>query len=285
MNPVFLDLGFFKIRYYGLMYAVAFLVGTFLARKEAKRRGIDPDVIESYAFAAIIGGLVGARLYYVLLDFKDYSKDLMEIFAVWHGGMAIHGGIIGGIIATLIFGYYKKMKPLVLADIAAPLLLLGQCFGRIGNLMNGDAHGVPTITPISVLLNNKFTHWWSETVLTNTIGNYKAVVPWGIIFPSNTPAGNEFPGIPTHPTMIYEMILNFICFLILWFGFRKKKMADGSIAVIYLVMYSVIRSVVTMFRADDLMVGTMRAPHLISLIMMGAAILFFIINKRKKARE
>lgn len=102
MHPVFIDLGFWQIRYYGLMYAVAFFTGIFLARKEAKRRGIDPEIVENYGFAAIIGGLIGARVYYVLLDFKNYSKDPMEIFAVWHGGMAIHGGIIGGIVATLI---------------------------------------------------------------------------------------------------------------------------------------------------------------------------------------
>lgn len=286
MHPVFIDLGFWQIRYYGLMYAVAFFIGIFLARKEAKRRGMDPEVIENYGFAAIIGGLIGARVYYVLLDFKNYSADPMEIFAVWHGGMAIHGGIIGGIVATLIFAYRNKMKALVLADIAAPLLILGQFFGRIGNLMNGDAHGIPTITPINVIMNNGFTQWWRNILLGNdSIANYKDVVPWGIVFPHGTPAGNEFPGIATHPTMVYEMILNFSCFLILWFGFRKRKMADGTIAVIYLVMYSIIRSVVTMFRADDLMIGPFRSPHVISVVMVAAAVVFFVVNRKENSAE
>ena len=282
MHPVFIDLGFWQIRYYGLMYAVAFFIGIFLARKEAKRRGMDPEVIENYGFAAIIGGLIGARVYYVLLDFKNYSADPMEVFAVWHGGMAIHGGIIGGIAATLIFAYRNKMKALVLADIAAPLLILGQFFGRIGNLMNGDAHGVPTFTPISVMLNNSFNSWWE--VAKNSISSYHELVPWGIVFPYGTPAGNEFPNTPTHPVMIYEMIMNFSCFLVLWFFFRKKKLPSGGIGVIYLVMYSLIRSTVTIFRADDLMLFGFRAPHVVSVMMIIVSIAFFIINK-KKARE
>ncbi len=252
------------------------------AKREARRRGLDEKVIEDYIFVSMISGLLGGRIYYVLLDFKNYANDPMEVFAVWHGGMAIHGGIIGGIIGTFIFAKIKKMRIGELFDITAPLLLLGQSIGRIGNLMNGDAHGVPTITPISVMLNNNFNAWWEGAK--NSISSYHELVPWGIIFPNGTPAGNEFPSTPTHPVMVYEMILNFSCFLLLWFFFRKKKLPSGGLGVIYLVMYSLIRSTVTIFRADDLMIGNFRSPHVISFIMIIVSIIFFIVNK-KKARE
>ena len=282
MHPVFLNIFGLEIRYYGLMYAIAFTLGMILSKREAKRRGLDEKIIEDYAFVAMISGLLGARLYYVVLDFKNYAQDPMEIFAVWHGGMAIHGGILGGVIGTFIFSKVKKVKIGSLFDIAAPLLLLGQSIGRIGNLMNGDAHGVPTFTPIAVMLDNSFNTWW-ETAK-NSISSYHEIVPWGIVFPYGTPAGNEFPHTPTHPVMVYEMILNFICFLVLWFYFRKKKLPSGGIGVIYLVMYSLIRSLVTIFRADDLMLFGFRAPHVVREIMLTVSILFFIINK-KKARE
>jgi phosphatidylglycerol---prolipoprotein diacylglyceryl transferase len=282
MHPVFLNVFGFEIRYYGLMYAIAFTIGMILSKREAKRKGLNEKIIEDYAFVSMISGLLGARIYYVILDLKNYAQDPMEIFAVWHGGMAIHGGIIGGIIGTFIFSKIKKVKIGELFDIAAPLLLLGQSIGRIGNLMNGDAHGVPTVTPLYVMINNNFNSWWEGAK--NSISSYYELVPWGIVFPSGTPAGNEFPSTPTHPVMVYEMILNFICFLILWFYFRKKKLPNGGIGVIYLVMYSLIRSIVTIFRADDLMIGSFRAPHVISVIMIIVSILFFILNK-KKARE
>ena len=89
MHPVFLKIFGFEIRYYGLMYAIAFTLGMILSRREARRRGLDEKAIEDYAFVAMISGLIGGRLYYVILDFKNYAQDPMEIFAVWHGGMAI----------------------------------------------------------------------------------------------------------------------------------------------------------------------------------------------------
>ena len=114
MNPVFLKIGPIKLRYYGLMYAIAFFVGISLGKKIAKERNFDVDLVENYAFVAIISGLIGGRLYYVLFNLSYYLHNPLEIPAVWHGGLAIHGGILGGIVGTFIFAKIKKIKHLVI---------------------------------------------------------------------------------------------------------------------------------------------------------------------------
>lgn len=281
MHPVFLKIGPLEIRYYGMMYAIAFFLGLYLGKKEAKRRGIDFALIEDFAFTAMLSGLIGARLYYVFMNWSDYAKTPLEIIAVWHGGMAIHGGILGAIIGTLIFAAIRKVNPLMLGDIGAAPFILGQAIGRIGNFTNGDAHGVPTFTPIKVMLDNTFQKWYSE-YLAGLHPNAPDIVPWGVIFPVGTPAGNEYPYTPTHPVMIYEMILNFIAFLLIWFVFRKKEKYKHSLFYIYIIAYSIIRSVVTIFRADDLMYfGVIRSPHLMSIIFILVASILLYINLKK----
>ncbi len=286
MHPELWDIfgnGRVVIRYYGVMYAVAFLVGMFLAKKEGKRRGIEEKLIEDYAFITMISGLIGARLYYVILNWAYYSKFPSEIIAVWHGGMAIHGGIIGGIIGTIIFAKKKKIDKWILGDIAAAPLILGQAFGRFGNFMNGDAHGVPMITPLNVMFSNTFKTWWTayNSMVVELQQQYKELFPWGLVFRDDTPAGREFRGMKIHPVMLYELILNFIAFLMLWFIFRKKNMPKGYIFLIYIIQYAVIRTVVTIFRADDLMLFGLRAPHVVSILMIIGAVYFMVLLRKK----
>lgn len=287
MNPVFLKIGSFELHYYGLMYALAFIVGTFLAKKMAKERNFDEKIIDDYAFVAIISGLIGGRLYYVLFNLDYYLSYPLEIPAVWHGGMAIHGGIIGGIIGTFIYGKIKKINPFLLGDYAAAPFILGQAIGRIGNLMNGEIHGVPTFTPFSVIfsIKPKFSEWYAYyqnlSVLEKT--NFPDLVPWGLVFPLISPAGQEFPNLALHPAMIYELILNFIAFCIIWFILRKKEnLAVGTMWWTYIILYSINRIIVSFFRAEDLMILGIRAPHLVSFIMIVIAILFLKLGENKK---
>lgn len=283
MNPVFLELGPLEIRYYGLMYLTAFLVGIFLGKKQCEKYGISKVQIEDYAYIAMLSGVLGGRLYYVLLNADYYFRYPLEILAVWNGGMAIHGGILGGIIGTIIYTKIKKINIWKIADIAAAPFIMGQAIGRIGNFTNGDAHGVPTVTPINVMLNNKFLTWWNE-YKNGLHTDAKELVPWGLEFPLGSPAGNQFPNTSVHPTMLYEMILNFIAFLSIWFFFRKKNLPTGYLFMIYLIEYAVIRSIVTIFRADDLMLLGMRAPHLASLVMIVGAI-FFMYKLRDNTKS
>lgn len=281
MNPIFFKIGKIELHYYGLMYAIAFIVGIYLAKKMAKEKNIDPMLIENYGFVAIVSGLLGGRLYYVLFNLDYYLKNISEIPAVWHGGMAIHGGIIGGIIGTIIYAKRKKISAWTLADFAAAPFLLGQAIGRIGNLMNGEIHGVPTFTPLSVIftLKPKFYEWFNY-YLTLPFAEkikFKELVPWGIVFPETSPAGYEFPNLALHPAMLYESLLNFIGFLYIWFILRKKEnLSKGYLAITYVIIYSINRIIVSFFRSEDLMIFGLRAPHLVSLIML---IVSFILLK------
>ncbi|WP_300331879.1 prolipoprotein diacylglyceryl transferase [Fusobacterium sp.] len=290
MNPIFITIGKIKITYYGLMYAISFLLGIELGKKAAKDKGFSPELIENYAFVAMISGLLGGRLYYVLFNLDYYLAYPQDILAVWKGGMAIHGGIIGGIIGTCIYGYIKKINPLQLGDFAAGPLLLGQSIGRIGNLMNGEIYGVPTFTPYKYIFSLKPSFYqWFDYYKTLPISEKIKItenVPWGIVFPESSPAGQEFPNLPLHPAMIYEMILNFIGFLFIWFVLRKKDYPAGVVWCSYIIIYSSIRIFVSFFRAEDLMMMGLRAPHLVSLAMIIIASIFIIfLNKKNKIIE
>lgn len=287
MQPVFISIGGFQIHYYGLMYAIAFIVGIQLAKKMAKERGFDPNEIENYAFIAIISGLLGGRLYYVLFQWDYYLANPREILAVWNGGMAIHGGIIGGIIGTVLYGKFKKINPLTLGDYAAAPFLLGQAIGRIGNLMNGEVHGVPTFTPWNVIFQwqPKFQEWYSQYLQLSLEeqSTFTDKVPWGLSFPLDSPAGFEFPNLALHPAMLYEALLNIIGFFILWFVLRKKeKKAPGFLWWNYMIFYSINRILVSFFRAEDLMFFGLRAPHVISILLMFVAGVGLYIGKRQE---
>ncbi|GBR77411.1 prolipoprotein diacylglyceryl transferase [Candidatus Termititenax dinenymphae] len=239
MQPIFLDFGFLQIRWYGLMYAVALLIGIKLILTEIKRRklGYNEDSLMNVMLGTFAGGIICARIYYIVFNFGTYSSDLWEIFAVWHGGLAIHGGIFGGILCGYLLCRHYRIAPWEFADIAVPAVLLGQALGRIGNLTNGDAHGIPT------------------------------TLPWGLVFPAGTPAGDEFPGLPLHPVMLYEMILNFLFFLVL-FRLQKKGYKNGFIFCLYLIFYSIARFIVSFFRADDFYVFGLNLPQLVSLVLI-----------------
>lgn len=285
MNPILFSIGKIKITYYGLMYAISFVLGIELGKRYGKQRGISPETVENYAFIAMISGLIGGRLYYVLFNLDYYLNYPADIIAVWKGGMAIHGGILGGIIGTCIYGAVKKINPLLLGDIAAAPLLLGQAIGRIGNLMNGEIYGVPVFTPFKVIftLKPKFYEWYSYylSLPISEQMNFKNKVPWGIVFPSGSPAGNEFPNLALHPAMLYELVLNFIGFLFIWFYLKNKKYADGTVWCSYIIIYSIIRIFVSFFRAEDLMFFALRAPHLISIILIViSAVIIKIINRK-----
>jgi phosphatidylglycerol:prolipoprotein diacylglycerol transferase len=240
MHPVLIDLGPLEIRFYGLMYVVAIIVGSYLIKSEVRRKGINltDDGAVSFLMWVVVGGIVGARLYYVLFNWGFYAANPMEIPAVWHGGLAIHGGLIGGIVVAYFYLGKRGIPFWRMADVVAPTIILGQSFGRFGNFMNGDAHGRPT------------------------------EMPWGIVFPTSSIAGAEFPGLPLHPTMLYELAFNLSIFLFLWFGIRKREHRNGFVFALYLGLYSVGRFIVEHFRADSLMMGPLKAAQMVSIVVI-----------------
>lgn len=239
MDPILLDLGFLEIRYYGLMYALALLIAFQMVEKDSQflRLGLTVDQSAAVVTLTFIFGLVGARLYFVAFQADYYfgpGVDWYEFIKIWQGGLAIHGGILGGLVGIYVSARRYQINYVQIADLGACPLLLGQALGRIGNFMNGDAHGLPTD------------------------------FPWGLVFPHG-PAAQEFPNQTLHPVMLYESALNLIGFLIL-FNLRRKGYRVGLLSATYLIFYSLIRFFITIFRADDLYIFDFRAPQVISVI-------------------
>jgi len=239
MHPILFQFGPITVRYYGLMYFIAAMVGGWLLGKEVRRKNIPLTSDDSWNLImyCLLGGILGARIYYVAFNWSYYGRSPSEIPAIWHGGLAIHGGLIGGVLIGIWFVRRHRVSFWPLADAGAPSIILGQAFGRIGNFMNGDAHGTPT------------------------------TMPWGMVFPPNSIAGRQFGPVPLHPVMLYELGLNVLAFAFLW-SIRKRPWGDGFIFCLYLLLYSVIRFIVSFYRADDLYIGPLRAPHVVSVLLI-----------------
>ena len=239
MNPIIFTLGDqetgifdsgvgpIEVRWYGLMYVVAIIVGIFLVNREIKRRGlsITLDDILDFVLITIPIAIVFARLYYVVFSWNHYGQNLSDIYKIWEGGLAIHGGLIGGAIALVIFTKWKKISFWKFADVIAPSLILGMALGRFGNFMNGDAYGTPT-----------------DSI-------------FGIVFPRESPAGSIFPEEHIHPTMLYEMTGDLLIFGLLMF-LRLRPYRDGFLISVYAMLYAALRFVVEIFRGDALCVTT-----------------------------
>lgn len=240
MHPILVQLGPVTIRYYGLMYVIAICVGMWLLAMEVKRKRLPlaTERLFDLLLWVIPAAIVGARLYYVAFQWSYYVRNPIDIFKVWEGGLAIHGGVLGGVLVVFLFARRLNVPFWRLTDALAPSLILGQAIGRVGNLMNGDAFGLPTS------------------------------LPWGIKFPADSPAGRAFANQATHPTMIYEMIGNLMVFALLWFVLRKRGHRDGFITAMYFVLYSVVRFLVSFVRADSLWLGPFRAAQVVSVALI-----------------
>ena len=210
-----------NIYYYGLIMAIAIAVGTLVSDYIAKKYfELKKDTIIDLAPYLIIFGIIGARLYYCLMDFSFYVKFPGEILAIRHGGISIHGAIIGGLIGLLIFAKRHKISAFKLCDICSVGLALGQAIGRWGNFFNSEAYGTPTNLPWKLFIAPQYRQ-----------------IPY---------LEEEF----YHPTFLYESVLDLVIFGILIF-LLKKKLKDGNLALIYLILYSVVRILVETCRIDS----------------------------------
>ncbi len=223
MSPVIVEIGPVQIRWYGLMYVVAIVVGLVLTHHEVKRRKLplSLDDLLDFVLLTIPLAIVFARLYYVVFRWDYYGQNPGDIVKIWEGGLAIHGGLLGGALALWIFSKWKKVSFWQFADTIAPAVVLGQALGRFGNFMNGDAYGTPTD------------------------------LPWGIVFPRNSPAGQAYPELHLHPSMLYEMVGDLLIFGLLWW-LRTKPFKPGFLVSLYVVLYSALRFVVEFTRGDAL---------------------------------
>lgn len=258
-SQIFLNLGFIKIRYYGAIMALAIGIGylfTKLIASKYYKENVNLDILSGLFPIVTMFGLLGGRLYYVLLDYYYYIQHLNEIFAVWLGGLSIHGAILGGFISGVIYLRLKKQKILPYADVFAYGLLLGQALGRWGNYFNIEAYGAPTNLP------------------------WKLYVP--IFYRDLKYLNYEY----FHPTFLYESIWNLLCFIALFFGLRRfVQKYEGVNFFLYLILYSVGRIFIEKLRLDSVLyVFNLPIAILVSMIIIVVSIfsICLIIRNNKK---
>lgn len=231
MDPVAFEIFGVSVKWYGVIIALAVLIGTFLAERETKRQGLSEETLLDFLIYAIPLSVIGARLYYVAFSWSDYKDNPIKILHFRGGGLAIHGAIITAIVVAIIFCKKRGLDFWTLADICAPSLILGQAIGRWGNYINQEAHGGPTD------------------------------LPWGIMV----------DGIKVHPTFLYESIGNLLVFgFLLWYRKNKSKVS-GEIFLLYIGLYSLVRFFVEGLRTDSLMIGSIRTAQLMSVVFVVVA--------------
>lgn len=251
MNSVMLDLGFIKIYWYSFFILMGVIVGYKLAINESQKFKIPKDYMINYFFYVLIFGLLGARAYYVIFNFAEYQNNLLDIFKVWEGGLAIHGGIIAGILVTLVYTKKYKIPFFRIADIMVISLIIGQCIGRWGNFFNGEAHG-----PVTTLSFLQSLH-----------------LPKFII------DGMYINGTYYQPTFLYESIGCLIGFIILILIRKRKNLILGDLTSIYLIWYGIIRFFIEGLRTDSLLFVNLKAAQLVSIIMIICGILIIVLTR------
>ncbi|MDT8447951.1 MAG: prolipoprotein diacylglyceryl transferase [bacterium] len=252
MDPVFLQLGdSFQLRYHGLFWALGILVGYLIARRDLKwiEAEINEDDLFNLIIFTFIGGIIGARAFYVFIHWEFYSSSRVpwyEFAAIWQGGLSIFGGLVAGPITLWLVCQAQGHPFGKLADLFAPSFLMAQVFGKLGNFMNGDTHGLPT------------------------------ELPWGVVFHYG-PAAREFPGMALHPVMLYEALLNLIAFGLL-FSIRKMGFRPGMVAAVYMILFGSIRFVEAFFRADEAVIMDVKLAFPLSalLALSGLVLILFL---------
>lgn len=257
-GPILLEWGPITIRWYGLLIATAVLIGVSLSTYLAKRRNVNPDLLGDLAIWLVLAAIPCARLYYVLFQWQEYAQNPADIIAIWKGGIAIHGAVLGGIVASLIFARLNKVSFWQLADLVSPSLILGQAIGRWGNFFNSEAFGRPTDLP------------------------WKLYIP-----PAQRPSGYSTAEY-FHPTFLYESLWNLGVFAILMFLFFRglrnpTKLKTGTLFLVYWVCYSLGRFWIEGLRMDSLMLGPLRIAQIVSLvgIALGLAGLFWLYGLKR----
>jgi phosphatidylglycerol:prolipoprotein diacylglycerol transferase len=255
MLPVLFKIGPLTVHTYGVAVALAFLAGIAIVRYQAKARNLNPDLAYDIVLAAMVGGIVGARILYVIKNWSEFASNPVSMFATWQGGLIFYGGLIGGTLLVLALVKMRHLSVAKVADIVAPALALGSAIGRIGCFANGCCYG-------------KETH-----------------VPWAVTFTDNLSVASPL-GVPLHPTQLYEFTYNMISLvIILWVGKRVKK--EGILFWLYVMLYGMFRFIVEFFRADPVAFAGMSASQIFSIVLfvVGIAMVAYINSGRKKGSE
>jgi len=245
-NPIAFTLLGREVRWYGILIACALLLGLLLATKRSRQNELTEDDVFDFFIALVPAIVIGARAYYVIFEWSYYSQHTNEILKIWNGGLAIHGGIIAGILTAYIFCRIKKINFWNLTNTLIPSLPLGQAIGRWGNYFNMEAHGKETTVP------------WAITVIDPIKGL-----------------------IQVHPTFLYESIWDLLVFGFLLIFEKKWQHEKGELLFVYAILYSIGRFFIEGLRTDSLMFFNIRIAQMISVVLIIIGI-FGIYWLRKK---
>ncbi len=253
IKPYIIKIGPLQIRWYGLMYLLGFVASYMLVRYQIARKNlpVGKEAVDSLYFSILVGLLVGARLGYVLFyNLPYYVRNPLEIVAVWQGGMSFHGGLIGAIVAGILFCIRRKIDFWLLADLVIVTVPIGLGLGRLGNFINAELWGRPTF------------------------------LPWGMVFPHQD-AGN----IPRHPSQLYEFFLEgIVLFTVLWV-LKDRVRQTGILLSVFLILYGLFRFLVEFFREPDrhlgFVAGFFTMGQILSVIMIVTGAVLYFIRKEK----
>ncbi|SGX10757.1 prolipoprotein diacylglyceryl transferase [Staphylococcus aureus] len=252
IDPVAFNLGPLSVRWYGIIIAVGILLGYFVAQRALVKAGLHKDTLVDIIFYSALFGFIAARIYFVIFQWPYYAENPSEIIKLWHGGIAIHGGLIGGFIAGVIVCKVKNLNPFQIGDIVAPSIILAQGIGRWGNFMNHEAHGGPVSRAFLEQLH--LPNFIIENMYIN--GQYY------------------------HPTFLYESIWDVAGFIIL--VNIRKHLKLGETFFLYLTWYSIGRFFIEGLRTDSLMLtSNIRVAQLVSILLILISISLIVYRRIK----
>ncbi|PCF44249.1 prolipoprotein diacylglyceryl transferase [Staphylococcus delphini] len=253
IDPVAFSLGGLEVKWYGIIIASAILIGYWIAQKSAQSVGFREDDLVNILLVCVFVAIISARLYFVLFQLDYYIQNPIEIPMIWHGGIAIHGGLIGAFAMGIYYCYRKNWHPFQLGDVVAPSIILAQGIGRWGNFMNHEAHGGPVSRSFLESLH----------------------LPQFII------ENMQINGIYYQPTFLYESIWDVIGFIILITIRRHLKI--GETFFIYIIWYSIGRFYIEGLRTDSLMLTeTIRIAQAVSIVCIIIGVIFIVWRRLKK---
>ncbi|API78795.1 prolipoprotein diacylglyceryl transferase [Staphylococcus argenteus] len=252
IDPVAFNLGPLSVRWYGIIIAIGILLGYFVAQRALVKAGLHKDTLVDIIFYSALFGFIAARIYFVIFQWPYYAENPSEIIKIWHGGIAIHGGLIGGFIAGVIVCKIKNLNPFQIGDIVAPSIILAQGIGRWGNFMNHEAHGGPVSRAFLEQLH--LPNFIIENMYIN--GQYY------------------------HPTFLYESIWDVAGFIIL--VNIRKHLKLGETFFLYLTWYSIGRFFIEGLRTDSLMLtSNIRIAQVVSIILILVSIGLIVYRRMK----
>jgi phosphatidylglycerol:prolipoprotein diacylglycerol transferase len=259
VHPEILHWGVLNITSYGLLLAVAFLVGTWLALRESRRLRLDEDQVVTVILVALVAGVVGARVLYVLEHLRDFRGSYLSVLALWQGGLTLYGGLVAGTLAGLVAARRLGLPMWLVTDALTPSLALGTMFGRVGCFLNGCCYGRPTR------------------------------LPWGVVFPPDSFASLEFGPVPVHPSQLYFAATGLGLFLLAWAA-RGRVRVPGVTFWGFLALLALVRIPLDFTRAyeAEAILVDLGSVHLTESQVTSVSLVLFallmIVRLRREAR-